>query len=475
MRRSTTDASETRRGRRVQRAVALGVTAALALQAAAAVPTAFAASGTGAAHGPAGGSGTDRPPSLVALGDSITFGYNLADTKGNTVPSQSAYPMLIGKADHLSVSDLGVPGWTSADLLAALQTPPFAQAVAGASVVSVDIGSNDLLQPAAQMGLLKQGAADPSGEITFTPQEQQVLAAAVQAFGRNLSAIVGDIRRQTQAPILLYNLYNPFPLGTGLGAATEQLEVPMNQTVAEVAKSVPGVTVVDAHQAFDQNQLLDVRVAEQDVHPTPTGQVVLARIGEAALQPELSDVERAAQHAAGTAGTWTLQMRAVPAGGGSAQFSTGGSAVSLQFPAGSVKEGLALAVTTNPTAAAALAPVHTAVVASFGVNWKANAEVLGPYSVTVRNPVIGPGAAVYELVAGKLIPVSGAVVHAGEVRFPASGPAEYVVLRPVQAVVPAATKPVTGLPVRMEGSVALSLMALGGLLLWFARRRSARA
>ena len=35
-------------------------------------------------------------PNLVALGDSITFGWNLDDTNGNTNQSLKAFPNLIG-------------------------------------------------------------------------------------------------------------------------------------------------------------------------------------------------------------------------------------------------------------------------------------------------------------------------------------------------------------------------------------------
>lgn len=119
---------------------------------------------------------------LVALGDSITFGYNLAP--GNLTPSTEAFPYLVGKADDLPVTDLGIPSWTSADLLQAVQTPNFERAIENARVVSIDIGNNDLLHLASQLGLLNE--ASSSTPITITPAQQQAFETAIAQMGQNL-------------------------------------------------------------------------------------------------------------------------------------------------------------------------------------------------------------------------------------------------------------------------------------------------
>lgn len=89
--------------------------------------------------------------SLVALGDSITFGYHLPDQIG-LQPSPSAFPSLIGNG-NFNVTNLGVPGWTSTDLLNAVKTNPiFKRSLKEADAVTLDIGSNDLLQAAGLTG-----------------------------------------------------------------------------------------------------------------------------------------------------------------------------------------------------------------------------------------------------------------------------------------------------------------------------------
>lgn len=230
--------------------------------------------------------------SLVALGDSITFGWNLDDTKNNSVASQSAFPFVMGKDDNFETTDLGLGGATSGDLLTALQTPSFMTAVKGAKVITLDIGSNDLLGLAGQMGLLTTAQQDPTTPIQLTAQQQQQFADAITQFGKNLPLILAAIRQQNPAaPIVLFNLYDPFPSQvTALHAVTESLQLTQNQIIAQVAATMKNVAVVDAHKAFDGKQLAYVRVAQQDVHPTVAGQAALALAGEAALKPLLAPV-----------------------------------------------------------------------------------------------------------------------------------------------------------------------------------------
>jgi lysophospholipase L1-like esterase len=228
--------------------------------------------------------------SLVALGDSITFGWNLDDTMNNSVPSQSAFPFVMGQDDHFNVTDLGVGGATSGDLVTALQTPNFASAIKGAKVITLDIGSNDLLGLASQMGLLTTAQQNPTTPINLTAQQQQQFADAITQFGKNLPLILTAIRQQNAtASVVFFNLYDPFPSqATALHEVTETLQLSMNQVIAQLAATQKNVAVADAHKAFEGNQVAYVRVAQQDVHPTVLGQKALALTGEAALKPLLA-------------------------------------------------------------------------------------------------------------------------------------------------------------------------------------------
>lgn len=239
---------------------------------------------------PAAAYGTQWPQ-LVALGDSITFGYNLFDTHGNTAPSQFAFPEWIGKDDLMHVTNLAVPGWRSADLLSALSSPEFVRVIQSADVITIDIGSNDLLaNPAATQLLNDPTILTEQGKSLTAEQDVTQLTKAVTTFGTNLQAIMKTVRGLTKAPILLYNLYNPFLPGTELNLLTGQLEADENAQIELAAQSYRNVTLVDAHAAFVNRQQEYVRVVKSDIHPTVLGQYQLAKMGEEKLLPYLGQI-----------------------------------------------------------------------------------------------------------------------------------------------------------------------------------------
>lgn len=405
--------------------------------------------------------------SLVSLGDSITFGYNLSDTNHNTVPSKSAYPFLLGKQDDLSVTDLGVPGWRSSDLLAALHNPNFSRPISSASVVTVNIGNNDLLGLAGQLGLLSQ--AGSSAAPALTPQEQQAFAGAIKQFSTNFAEILGGLRKMTSAPIVVYNLYDPFPSGTGLHTVTEQFESAENQLIAKESAGFKNVSVVDAHQAFEGHQTSFVRVAEKDVHPTVQGQVVLATIGQQAIAPDLAKMTSKSTNVSSTT---ALVAGEAGAQGGVINGTVNGSSVQMKVPTGALPTGGEIDITgVSANSLSKMAPKGMKVVAEAGVNLMYGMAVNVPLQLTVSNSAIPANGAVYEVVNGKLTLVSGATVTKGKAVIPTSAGGDFVVLAPVAATVTQATKPVTGLPFRSEGMWALALVVLGAAFVWLGRRR----
>lgn len=436
----------------------------------ASAPLAFAA--TGGNSNSSNTTTTQSQPLLVALGDSITFGYNLPDTNGNTVPSASAFPISIGQADHMRVSDLGIPGWTSTDLLNALQSPDFERAIQAANVVSIDIGSNDLLHLAGP--LITQAKANPTAPLQISSQQEAAFKDAITAFGGNITKIVTAVRQLTNAPILLYNMYDPFPVGTGLNTVTEQLEAGENALIAQVAASTPNVTVVDAHKAFATHELAYVRVAQNDVHPTVVGQGVLAQIGETALLPNLPTIAKAK---VSPLGSTSLLATSLPGTGGSVSGTLSKSKVTVSIPTGALNHGTEVAVTSQPAnTLLSLATSHTQVVSEVGVNFMAGVKLASPYQLTVTNPAIVSSAAVYQVgTNGSLVAVPSAKVTTGKAVIPATKAGDFVILTPKQAAVTGVTKPVTGLPIVEEGALSLALIIAGAGLVWLARRRRGEA
>lgn len=216
---------------------------------------------------------------LIALGDSITFGLYLPSTS-MTTPSPDAFPSLIANDENLQVDNLGVPGWTSQDLLTSLtNSSTFQDSVRHAKVVTLDIGSNDLLSIASQDGILS------SPNPTITPAEQQQFASAIQQFSRTLPAIVNRIQELSpSSKIVLYNLYNPIPsTAPQLFAFGESLIGAENVIISQCANQFQ-IPVADAYAAFAGHD--DTYLIPGNVHPDLLGQQVLASLGEEALVGE---------------------------------------------------------------------------------------------------------------------------------------------------------------------------------------------
>jgi lysophospholipase L1-like esterase len=225
--------------------------------------------------------------SLVALGDSITFGYNLEEN--NDAPSQRAFPYLIGSQLNKQVDNLGVPGWTSDDLLQALETEKFQTSIEKAKIITLDIGSNDILRLASQYGLLDpENAQKP---IQLTPEQQQAFQQATQNFAKNLPVIIKKVKKLApSSKIVLYNLYNPFPsASTYLHPFSETIIGPLNSIISNNANKFH-LPLADAHAAYDEKQYTLVRLAQNDVHPTIEGQQVLAELGTQILKKKTKAV-----------------------------------------------------------------------------------------------------------------------------------------------------------------------------------------
>lgn len=207
--------------------------------------------------------------SLVALGDSIPFGYNLGQT--NESPARIAFPFLIGADADLRVRNMGVPGWQTQDLLTALKTDKkFQQAVYHADYVTLNIGNNDFLE------ILRTANAESGGNPELLRKLINEKLGRSDAF-ENLSEIIREIGSLTDAPIVLFNIYNPFQLNDPFHHVANQYLPHINAIYAEIAHADDNVEIADAYSAFGDHQA--EYVIPQDVHPTAAGQEVLAEIG----------------------------------------------------------------------------------------------------------------------------------------------------------------------------------------------------
>ena len=230
---------------------------------------------------------------VVALGDSITFGY--------PPPSATGFPDLISGARN--VEKFGGSGATSSQLLAAIQSNPkeFKRALKKADVITINIGSNDLMQatnmstlfaklqplvPKLEENLANGKVAEAIQTTPLTPSTSQQLVA----YTSNLAKIIATVKKETRAPIILYNLYNPIVLSNNpvLNQALGPLYnfVEENLTVVngiiQTFENVNGVFVVDSYSTMKANP--GVYIIPFDIHPTLEGQKALALLADSTLQ-----------------------------------------------------------------------------------------------------------------------------------------------------------------------------------------------
>ncbi|MFD1039770.1 SGNH/GDSL hydrolase family protein [Virgibacillus byunsanensis] len=216
--------------------------------------------------------------SLVSLGDSIPYGYNLTKND-NASTSKYAFPYLIGDDGDVRVRNLSEPGWKTEQMLSSLQSDQkFRQAVRHADYITLNIGNNDLLQ-ALEVAQFKSGG-DPVKFVDFLQEE----ITDSNLFG-NIGEIIIETRTLTDAPIVIYNVYNPFQLDDPLHLIGSQVLPGINTqftTIATYFNAQYGdVVLADAYLAFGQEQAK--YVIPGDIHPTIEGQIKLAEIGLDAL------------------------------------------------------------------------------------------------------------------------------------------------------------------------------------------------
>jgi lysophospholipase L1-like esterase len=262
-------------------------------------------SGAAAPAASAAPAGASAPPPrsaassgyYLSLGDSLAFGYqpdlvaagdlNAADYRGYAEDFAAMRP-------NLQLVNFGCPGETTGSLLHGGCPWPgtlhdsygaapsqFAAAVgflqahgAQTALISVDIGSNDLL---ALVNSCKN-AADPTQCITAGAP------ATFAAMGANYGQLVGTLRALApNAQIVLFNFYNPLALAL---PGSDQLAAAASSVVEQIAARF-GASVADAFGAINhaagspaEQAFICARTWEctpfVNIHPTDLGYQALA-------------------------------------------------------------------------------------------------------------------------------------------------------------------------------------------------------
>jgi lysophospholipase L1-like esterase len=204
----------------------------------------------------------DPHKSIVALGDSITAGYNLEN------PMKNSFPSVIAQRENWELFNLGIPGARTDHLLTAIQTREDIQGlIREVNYITLNIGSNDLLQAYAEA----QRVGNP-----FIIQRR-----INEMFGR-LGQIIELIQLMNpDAEIVLYNIYNAFQVDHPMYQVSETLLPSVNGQYELLASNL-GLGYVDAYTTYDGKQAQ--YLLRNDIHPNEKGQKELAKIGSEAFR-----------------------------------------------------------------------------------------------------------------------------------------------------------------------------------------------
>ncbi|MCD8151542.1 MAG: InlB B-repeat-containing protein [Clostridiales bacterium] len=243
----------------------------------------------------------------LALGDSITYGTGLGTGESSFVSLFASY---LGAEN--TVTNEGQEGWTTKNLLAALQAGEYDSEIAAADVITITIGGNDMMS--AFYGFLAAAYnADKSETYKITADDVQAVlkdssvnstlalqlltvlnsltvnvlnnylafATSVSDFVSNINSIAAEIKAVNgDAVILIANQYNPYQwIGNtnvsalfSAGISAFNLELSSRQT--------SDYTIADVASAFagSATSLTNASGTDYDFHPNAVGHKKIASV-----------------------------------------------------------------------------------------------------------------------------------------------------------------------------------------------------
>ncbi len=274
----------------------------------------------------------DTMPSYVALGDSISTGYGLTDK------TTQGFTYLLADELGYELNNLAVDGNTAADILVQLQEQSVKDAVAGADLITITAGGNDLMAVLYQAIATEYNKLDVAANAPITADEvitimsdssdgrrlsvmsvalgllkkdsgiylldNETFTGAVANYVSTLNQVLSEIKSlNADVTVIVATQYNPYVEFNGVSYAALIDLTPiysgMEEGVTALNKAIKnnaaagGYIVADVKAAFD-SQSGDLYVADPttlnfDFHPNAAGHAVLAGVMEAAVPPAKVD------------------------------------------------------------------------------------------------------------------------------------------------------------------------------------------
>lgn len=247
---------------------------------------------------------SNQPVQYIAIGDSIAVGYGLAN-------EQTGFVSQVGQALAGTTNNLAVNGLTSMGLLEALQQENMRDALSEADIISISIGSNDLLGPFSEIMMRVLGSlmSDPSGaanltvliekmnELTLALNSAETVAmfkAQIVQFEKNWAEIITELKDiAPDAKLLVNDLYNPYVdatiIGVPLGIYAEKYIPSMNKILQ--GNMGKGYQLIPVYQSFQKSGLTNVNVMtlNYDPHPNQQGHDTIANLVKSALSLPITE------------------------------------------------------------------------------------------------------------------------------------------------------------------------------------------
>lgn len=246
-------------------------------------------SGPAGATATPGVSGSDSAePLYIAIGDSLSYGSAATD------PNKTSFVALVhdGFTIDIGLLNLGVPGYTSADLLSERELDNAISEISSrlnddivgneVDAVTFEIGGNDLLD--VYFDFVIPQTCISVDQALANDECVNVLRNALDEFGANFDAALSRLRAaDPDLPIFVLTLYNPFsgrdPEITRIGdlAIEGEAGTPFEDGVNDIIREIGPRYVVHLVEIFP---IFDGRskelVAFDLVHPNDDGYALMA-------------------------------------------------------------------------------------------------------------------------------------------------------------------------------------------------------
>ena len=194
----------------------------------------------------------------LALGDSLAVGVGAFWGCGYT---RLYYNWLISSANyrHLCYCNLGVIGCTSKDLLNSITfNSNYRNAIISSSIITVDIGGNDILQH------------------KYCPDK---LYEALGCFRYNLFTMLKEIYclNNNNAQIYIMDIYNPYPVGHEMHEIAETWVTEFNTVIWSTIRchEFKVSVIAKVYAAYKGNECRYTLINYNNVHPNTLGYKII--------------------------------------------------------------------------------------------------------------------------------------------------------------------------------------------------------